>query len=149
VARVDRFAIASDAMTITASDPSGEVLRRVLRRVVDGRPVDLVHAHGTGTQANDPVEAAAIATECAEVDMAPAIYSHKAALGHSLGASGLVSVVLNCTMHQRGLVLGNVRTVHPISALVAAHPRAVRIRRSICLAAGFGGPVACVSLVSC
>jgi 3-oxoacyl-(acyl-carrier-protein) synthase len=38
------------------------------------------------------------------------VYSHKGALGHSLGASGLVSTALSCLMHRNGVVLPNVRT---------------------------------------
>ena len=43
---------------------------------------------------------------------APILYSHKAAIGHSLGAAGLVAVVLNALMHRHGVVPGNVRTLN-------------------------------------
>src|SRR5207249_1494304 len=57
---IERFAMGGDAAHLTAADPQGRVLRSLLRRVVGHEPVDLVHAHGTGTVHNDPIELAAI-----------------------------------------------------------------------------------------
>jgi hypothetical protein len=51
-------------------------------------------------------------------------------------------------MHQHGTVPGNIRTSRPISALISQHARSVKVRRSLCIAAGFGGPVAVISLIS-
>jgi 3-oxoacyl-[acyl-carrier-protein] synthase II len=88
---LDRFALAGDATHLTGGDPGARTLRYLLDRVIDGRPVDLVHAHGTGTPLNDEAELAAIEAAVATVPDAtpPAVYSHKGALGHSLGAAGL------------------------------------------------------------
>jgi 3-oxoacyl-(acyl-carrier-protein) synthase len=125
-------------------------LRHILTRVVDGAAVDFVHTHGTATQANDPVELAAIKSAIPPGHLVP-IYSHKGALGHSLGAAGLVSVVINCIAHDRGIVPPNVRTTSPLpttNLLIDRHPIHRPIRRSIALAAGFGGAVAAVSLTS-
>jgi 3-oxoacyl-[acyl-carrier-protein] synthase II len=146
-ATIEAFALGSDATTITAADPSGRVLRNMLRHIVQGRAMDLVHAHGTGTQANDPVELAAIESECVG-EASPIVYSHKGSLGHSLGASGLNSVVLNCAMHEHQVAPGNVRTTQSISRLVSPEARQASIRRSLAIAAGFGGPVAAVSLIA-
>ena len=147
---VERFAMGGDATHLTASDAQGRVLRRLLAHVIDARSVDLVHAHGTGTIQNDPVELAAIEATASPTS-SPIIYSHKGALGHSLGASGLLSVVLNCQMHRRAVVLPNVSTTTPLHTRRVTIPRDASerpIQRSLALAAGFGGPVAVVSLVS-
>jgi len=148
---VERFAMGGDATHITAGDPAGRLLRHLLARVLDGRPVDLVHAHGTGTIMNDAMELAAIEdTLCAACDP-PSLYSHKGALGHSLGAAGLIAVALNCEMHGRGLVPPNCQTHDPLPhgrVLIDTQPRARPISRSIALAAGFGGAMAVVSLAS-
>ncbi len=145
---VDRFALGGDATHLTGGDPEGRVLRHLIKQVVGARPVDLVHAHGTGTTTNDPVELAAIdAAACGS----PSVYSHKGAIGHSLGAAGLVSVVLNCMAHEHGLIPPNVRTHRPLPAdrvTIAPHVVQRDIRRSIAIAAGFGGPTAVVSLTS-
>jgi 3-oxoacyl-[acyl-carrier-protein] synthase II len=143
---VDAFALGSDAISITASDPSGQVLGRLIQRVSRGRGFDLVHAHGTGTDRNDPVELSAIDSAFSEPTP---VYSHKGALGHTLGASGLVSVVLNCLAHGRGLIPPNSRTPNPLSsrcAIISETPLSRPIRRSLVIATGFGGPVAVVAL---
>lgn len=152
-ARVDRFSLLGDASHMTRSDLDAIALRRMIRTVANARPVDFIHAHGTGTIANDPVELAAFDEECVAGEPAspPRVYSHKAALGHSLGAAGLVSVVLNCLAHARGVIPSNVRTEHPLATRtvrLVREPESLRVRRSIAVAAGFGGPMAAVSLVS-
>jgi 3-oxoacyl-[acyl-carrier-protein] synthase II len=148
--RVERFAMGGDATHLTGVDASGATLRRLLARVIDNRPVDLVHAHGTGTPMNDPIELAAIEDLLATNDSPTWLYSHKGALGHSLGAAGLVSIVLNVQSHRRGIVLPNVQTRNPMPARKAVLSRQAanaRIKRSIAVATGFGGPTAVVSLV--
>jgi len=119
--------------------------------VIDGRPVDLFHAHGTGTELNDPVELAAIEDLLIEADRPSLVYSHKGALGHSLGAAGLVSVVLNVESHRSEIVPPNVQTQRALPAKRAALSREAakaRIQRSVAIAAGFGGATAVVSCVS-
>jgi 3-oxoacyl-(acyl-carrier-protein) synthase len=77
------------------------------------------------------------------------VFSHKAALGHSLGAAGLISVALNCIAHERGVIPPNARTERPLDAhhvTIARHAVTRDVRRSIAIAAGFGGPTAVVGL---
>jgi 3-oxoacyl-[acyl-carrier-protein] synthase II len=152
VARVENFAMGADATHLTGSDPSGAVLRRLLQRVIgDGAHVDVIHAHGTGTVANDAIELNAIESVFAGVENRPSLYSHKGAIGHSLGAAGLVSIVINCLMHREGVVPPNARLLQPLpTRRVALEAVALRraVSRSVALAAGFGGPVAGISLVS-
>ena len=145
---IDRFALGGDATHLTGSDPDGQLLRRLIGQVAGPNPIDLVHAHGTGTPTNDPVELAAIDDT---VSGKPNVFSHKAALGHSLGAAGLISVVLNCIAHERGLIPPNARTERPLRAdRVEISRDSVRreVGRSIAIAAGFGGPTAVVGFVS-
>ena len=150
---VDRYAFGGDATHLTGSDPDGRLLRHLLSRVIDGRPVDLVHAHGTGTEMNDAAEIAAL-DDCLPPGVGehrPVLYSHKAALGHCLGASGLMSVVLNCLAHREGIVPPNPRTTRPLpSRLLHIRPEPVRrkVKRSLAIAAGFGGATAVVALTS-
>lgn len=162
---VDRYGLAGDAAHLTGSDPAGTTLRRLLARAIDGRPVDVIHAHGTGTVANDAAESAAIDSVLAEVPGAarrgpparhdppvrPNVYSHKGAIGHTVGAAGLVSIVLNVLMHRRGVVPPNVGVETPIPVRHAAIcPGAVErpVHRSVACAAGFGGATATVSMAS-
>jgi len=151
-AAIERFAMGADATHLTGTDLRGSTLRHLLKMVMGDRPVDLVHGHGTGTLMNDPVELEALeASLTIRGSGGPVLYSHKGALGHSLGAAGLAAVTLNCLMHRRAIVPPNVQTKHPLTThIVRLTDQLVRlpIRRSITLAAGFGGPVAVVSLVS-
>lgn len=148
---IERFGLGADATHLTGIDPNGAALRYLLSGAIAGKGVDVVHAHGTGTAVNDPVELAVINSCIPPSDPPPSVYSHKGALGHSLGAAGLVSVVINCMMHRHGIVPPNVHTTQPIaSSRVRIRPDAHRrtVRRSVALAAGFGGPVAAVVLNS-
>jgi 3-oxoacyl-[acyl-carrier-protein] synthase II len=149
---VDRFAMGADAFHLTGTDPQGLSLRNVLATVADGREFDLFHAHGTATQINDPVELSA-ADDLAWAANAntPVIYSHKAALGHSLGAAGLIGVVINAMAHVHGIVPGNVRTTSPLETKYTELPLKAQIKavgRSLVVTAGFGGHLAAVSLIS-
>lgn len=149
--RVERYAMAGDATHLTGIDPDANAVRRAIGHVVGGTPVDLFHAHGTGTAANDPLELAVCDAQAANWPSRPAVYSHKGALGHSLGAAGLVSVVLNALCHRHGVVPPNIRTTAPLrSDHLAISTGAVRqpVLRSLVSALGFGGPIAAVALRS-
>ena len=148
---IERYAQGADATHLTSTDPTGRVLRHLIQKVTQNQPVDLIHAHGTGTLANDPIELAALESVFATAVQTPCLYSHKGALGHSLGAAGLVSVVLNVLAHQHHCVPPNTRTTQPLpSQHVSIHSTAHQtpIRRSLALAAGFGGATAAISLIS-
>jgi 3-oxoacyl-[acyl-carrier-protein] synthase II len=148
---IEHYALGADATHLTSPDPTGRVLRHLINKVTANQPVELVHAHGTGTLANDPIELAALESVFASALQTPCLYSHKAALGHSLGAAGLVSVVLNVLVHQHDCVPPNIRTTRPLPTQhVAINPTThrMRIRRSLALAAGFGGATAAVRLIS-
>jgi 3-oxoacyl-(acyl-carrier-protein) synthase len=152
LARVDAFAIGADATHITASDPTSAMLQRLLKQTIDASgPPDVIHGHGTGTVANDAIELNAIESVLEGVQSRPALYSHKGAIGHSLGAAGMVSVVINCMMHRESVVPGNANLASPLPARrVELKGMSIErpIKRSLALAAGFGGPIAVVSLKS-
>jgi 3-oxoacyl-[acyl-carrier-protein] synthase II len=151
IARIDQIALAGDAWHLTGSDPEGHTLRRLLASIKSAELPDLIHAHGTGTEANDAVELAAIESVLSDATPLPVLYSHKAALGHSLGASGLISVVLNCLIHQHGFIPGNICTTNPLNAnklILSAQSIRRDICRSLVLAGGFGGATAVVGLYS-
>jgi 3-oxoacyl-[acyl-carrier-protein] synthase II len=80
------------------------------------------------------------------------VYSHKGALGHSLGASGLVSIALSCRMHREQLIPPNVQTrtalPGPIIGVMLSSTGRRKIRRSLNVSAGFGGAMGAVTLVS-
>lgn len=150
LATVHRFATGADAVSLTGSDPSADTLVRLLTAVSVNRPFDLVHAHGTGTELNDATELKAFERALVDGGAGASLYSHKAALGHTLGASGLVSVVLTTLSHRHQIVPPNINTQAPMPTAMAISPTpATRpIRTSVITAAGFGGGVSAVSLQS-
>jgi 3-oxoacyl-(acyl-carrier-protein) synthase len=148
---IERYALGGDGSHLTSPDPAGRVLRHLIDKVTGSQPVDLVHAHGTGTPTNDPIELAALESVFEHATSTPCLYSHKGALGHSLGAAGLVSVVINLRAHQHGVIPPNVRTTDPLTARgvhIHAGTQGRPVHRSLALAAGFGGATAAISLIS-
>ncbi len=149
---IDGFAIGSDASHLTHTNPAADTLKYCLKRVIAARPVDLVHTHATGTVSNDVIELAAIESASANtLPGGPIFYSHKGAIGHSLGASGLVGTVLSVMSHRNGLVPGNVNTPNPMATKtgrISQQPIEQSIRRSIVIAAGFGGATGVIGLSS-
>ncbi|MCS6899673.1 MAG: beta-ketoacyl synthase N-terminal-like domain-containing protein [Myxococcales bacterium] len=96
-------ACAGDGHHITAPDPSGRGLAEAIRKALarsghEAEQITWISAHGTGTIANDAMEARAfhqVFGECI-----PPVHALKPVVGHTLGASGLLEVVLLCeAMH--------------------------------------------------
>lgn len=149
--RVAQFAMTADAAHLTRTSELNEPLKRAVALVIAGESVDLIHAHGTGTVQNDPTELAAIGDSICSQQDSPGVYSHKGAIGHSLGAAGLVSIVINVMAHRAGIVPPNVRTNTAIAhdgLRIDSSKTQRRVRKSIAVAAGFGGHIAAVSLVT-
>jgi 3-oxoacyl-[acyl-carrier-protein] synthase II len=88
----------NDASHITRPSVEGQVaaMSAALRAArVDRQEVDAINAHGTGTQANDRTETAAIRAVFGErADQIP-ISATKAIHGHLLGAAGALECVLS------------------------------------------------------
>ncbi len=155
LAMIENAAIGSDATNLTSSDPTGKTLRHLLTQVIDAKQVDFLHAHGTATDQNDSIELAALESvlshpSCRPQDHPP-IYSHKAALGHTQGPAGLISIAINSLAHQSQMIPGNIHTRDPEPTKKLVIPTTAQkldIHRSIAIASGFGGPVGVVSLVS-
>lgn len=145
---IDATALFADAYHLTAVDPQADALKRVLWGLNPDKGVDLIHAHGTGTELNDPIELSAIES-CLRKRDQPHIFSHKASMGHTQGAAGMIGVVLNVMMHERRTILPLANLQQPITTRSVIYPlrREQRfLHRSWVLAAGFGGVVTGVSL---
>ena len=78
--QISRFTLGSDATHLTGIDPSAKTLTRLLRQTIGDTQIDLIHAHGTGTVMNDPIELTAI-NNCLPTNQthSPHLYSHKGA----------------------------------------------------------------------
>jgi 3-oxoacyl-[acyl-carrier-protein] synthase II len=90
------YGASSDAFHLTAPQQAGQVLamRRCLEDArISPERVNYINAHGTGTQANDEVEANSIREVFGARGADLPISSTKSMLGHSLGAGGAIELL--------------------------------------------------------
>ncbi len=134
----------SDAYHMSTPDPDGygaeAAIRAALRHAsVEPGAIDYVSLHGTGTVINDKVEN--IAVERVFGTCAPAS-STKAWTGHTLGASGILGVLIGCIAIREGFAPKNLNleTSDPaLGAPVLERRLDKPIRRVLANAFGFGG----------
>jgi len=96
----------SDAYHMTNPDPEAKGAISSIKSALDdanlsAQNIDYINAHGTGTQANDKVEALAV-----EKIFEDSVYvsSTKAIIGHTLGAAGAIEAIISCEAIKRGLI---------------------------------------------
>lgn len=94
----------SDAFHMTAPDAAGRGLARAIAKACamagrDPADIDLIAAHGTGTVFSDAMEMAAFRSS---VPRPVPVFSVKGGVGHTLGAAGLVQILVT----QRAMGLG-------------------------------------------
>jgi 3-oxoacyl-[acyl-carrier-protein] synthase II len=137
----------NDACGMTAPDSSGLSLRLALDRAL--LAADLTYgdlalylAHGTGTQLNDDLEARVIAEVFADNESLT-IVGTKGALGHSLGACGLLEFILLLQMLDRRLAPATVGLADPIQGISRRFPgpegRELSGPYGVSVTLGFGG----------
>jgi len=102
------YGLTTDASHIARPSEEGQVAAMQAALAVAGiqaDEVDSINAHGTGTQANDGVETAAIKRVFGRRAHAIPISATKALHGHLLGAAGALECVLSLLALQRGVAL--------------------------------------------
>jgi 3-oxoacyl-[acyl-carrier-protein] synthase II len=129
----------SDAANIVQIEKTGTQITRMLREISRMRRIDYLNAHGTGTEANDAVEAAVIQTIFGDADTQPLINSTKGILGHTLGVSGAIEAAVAALSVRHDLVHGNL-TDDPLENLnLPLHPTEHLINNALTVSYGFGG----------
>jgi len=93
------YGATDDGYHITAPLPDGAGAAKAMElALIDARvekeKVDYINAHGTGTELNDISESAAIKTVFGEYAYSLPISSTKSSLGHLIGASGAVELIV-------------------------------------------------------
>ena len=119
LARVRGVATGCDAHHETA--PLREGLSRTFRDAhrragVTPRQIDLIMAHGTGTPLNDATEAAALGEVFGDDMSVPLVAALKSQIGHTSGASGLMSLVVAAEAMRSGQVPPVLNLGEPIRA---------------------------------
>ena len=137
----------NDAFGLTAPDPSGLSVRLAIDRALlaadlSYRDLALYLAHGTGTQLNDELEAKVVEEVFADNEMLT-IVGTKGALGHSVGACGLIEFILLLQMLNKQLAPATVGLTEPIDSIAARFPgpegRALSGPYGVSVTLGFGG----------
>jgi 3-oxoacyl-[acyl-carrier-protein] synthase II len=93
------YSATDDGYHITAPLPNGEGAAMAMRLAIkdagiEPDKVDYINAHGTGTELNDIMESAAIKTVFGDHAYKLLVSSTKSCLGHLLGASGAVELIV-------------------------------------------------------
>ncbi|MCZ7417483.1 MULTISPECIES: beta-ketoacyl synthase N-terminal-like domain-containing protein [unclassified Streptomyces] len=115
-ARLRAVGVNCDAHHSTAPDPEGitRVLRETHRRAEVAPPdIDLVMLHGSGTPKNDSTEATVL-SRMFPGPGGPLMTAIKSMTGHTLGGSGLLSLITAAIALQRGQVPPVLGLVDPI-----------------------------------
>jgi 3-oxoacyl-[acyl-carrier-protein] synthase II len=112
------YGMSADGSHITAPDEQGRGAARAMKLCLeDARlpldAVDYINAHGTSTQLGDLAETRAMKTVFGPLARRLQISSTKSQLGHLLGASGGVELIISALAIDRGMLPPTVNLDHP------------------------------------
>lgn len=107
------FGMSCDALNITAPDESGEIPSLALKRALESAKcsasdIGYVNAHASGTLLNDQVESIAMRKIFGEQVSNIPVSGTKGAIGHLLGAVGLVEAIVACWSVDEGVAPGTI-----------------------------------------
>lgn len=145
---VKGFGQSADAFNIVQPAPEGRGAARAMRNALkdaglDPTAIDYVNAHGTSTPFNDRLETEAIHAVFGDHAGRLAISSTKSMIGHLLGASGAVELIMTALSVAEGYVHPTINYANPDPACdldyVPNQGRALAIRNAISNSLGFGG----------
>ena len=139
----------SDAFHMTAPHPEGRGLAQAIkaalnRASLNPEDIDWVHAHGTGSPANDTAESHALNQIFGRTGVAVA--SSKWLHGHLLGGSGLLESLLCVRALETGRAFGSLGVQNPDPALALNLAPPKKVQRILKTTLGFGGSNAAIIL---
>jgi 3-oxoacyl-[acyl-carrier-protein] synthase II len=147
-AEVKGYGSTDDAFHITAPKEDGlgpaRAFREALRHAkIDPSTVDYINAHGTSTKYNDAIESRALKLAFGAHAKKLAVSSTKSMIGHLLGASAAVELVVTALSVHHGVVhpTRNYTTADPDCDLdyIPGAARKLRVRNALSNSLGFGG----------
>jgi 3-oxoacyl-[acyl-carrier-protein] synthase II len=147
------FGASADAGHITAPDEQGTGASRAMSDALKNaglQPADIgyINAHGTSTPLGDKAETQAIKRVFGEHAKTVSISSTKSQLGHTLGASGGIELVVTVKAIAAGMIPPTINLTHPDPDCDLDYTpntaRELRFRNAISNSFGFGGHNACV-----
>lgn len=135
-------------ITAPLSDGSGgaEAMRVALRQAkLNPDQIDYINAHGTSTQLNDAAESIAVKSVFGSHAYKLAVSSTKSCLGHTLGASGAIELLVTAKTIESGIIhpTANLESVDPECDTnmdyVPGSARKANVRYALSNSLGFGG----------
>lgn len=148
-AEIIDFQSNSDAYNIVQMDPSGAQIKQLLGALKKNGRIDYINAHGSGTPANDVIEAEAIAEVFGPKQQQPYVNSTKGILGHALGASGALEAAVTALSIKESKLHGN-RVPDPRENLnIIGDSIQTEVNIAISTSYGFGGHNAGIALRKC
>ncbi len=137
-----------DACHLTAPDANGAGAAKAMEMAIGAAgiqvdQVDYINAHGTGTELGDLAETRAVHLVFGPHARKIPISSTKGALGHSLGASGGIELVITCLAMRRGELPPTINYDEPDELCdldyVPNVARNAKVRYAMSNSFGFGG----------
>lgn len=148
------YGLSSDGHHVTTPDPLGRGVERSLTAAlrdagVSPADVDLVNAHGTGTEANDAAEWQGICRALGERANEIPVNSVKGYFGHPQGAAGIMELIATILAMGKELVLptlnsSTLRPHCPVDPVHEERPRPASVRCVLKNSSAFGGANASV-----
>jgi len=149
------YGATDDGHHITAPLPDGAGAAKAMELAmadggVEKERVDYINAHGTGTQLNDVAESIAIKNVFGSHAYKLLVSSTKSCLGHSLGATGAIELLICCKVISDSVIPPtiNLENQDPLCDLkmdyVALEARQCKVDVALSNSLGFGGHNACL-----
>ena len=155
-AEIAGHAIVNEAFHATGPRPDGSDAARVMGEalrsgLLDPSEIDYINLHGTGTEANDPMELQGISRIFGPEARRIMISSTKSQLGHTLGAAGAVELVATILGMARGFAPPSLHLENPIKGFeswnfVRNVGRPATIRAALSNSFGFAGNLAAIAV---
>lgn len=149
------YSATDDGHHITAPLPNGEGAAMAMTLAIkdagiEPDKVDYINAHGTGTELNDIMESAAIKTVFGDHAYKLLVSSTKSCLGHLLGASGAVELIISIKAINESTVPPTINLENPDERcdlkmdFVPLKARQADVNIAMSNSFGFGGHNACL-----
>ena len=141
---VSGYGMSNDANHITGPSRDGKGLANAIKKGLTSanlNPPDIgvISAHGTGTVYNDSMEMKAFKSV---FDNSIPIYSLKGGLGHTLGAAGIIEIIIAVKSFQENIIPPTVGLIQPdeeAEGWVNKKPETDNMKYCLSVNAGFGG----------
>jgi 3-oxoacyl-[acyl-carrier-protein] synthase II len=149
------YGATDDGYHITAPLPDGDGAARTMEMAIadaglEKEKIDYINAHGTGTELNDLAESAAIRNIFGNHASKVAVSSTKSSLGHMLGASGAVELIVCAKTITDSIIPPTINLENPDEKcgadmnFVPLKSQQKKVNYALSNSFGFGGHNACL-----